>query len=279
MGYWDGGACAGLEKSRVSSKCPWLPGKGMAGSANAYNFINRAFEIFWRARNKIKECPNKKQRRKMTEELEDAGTTGNGWGISDLAEAFDHYVDCDGGWNDTDADTYHPDAKYAVYDGIAAGPTAIVNFMNALEGKAATLGKGIVEYQTQVEDLANEGSKDGWDSVGDILDDINTWGGRVKKFLWLAPKVVEETTNKVLSATGVLKKIHEGVDTYFTARDAGFPDGTSAAIAALKASMEFVPLLGGLYGKAVDLLPKLKAGFGQSVKDRQEKILAIARST
>lgn len=269
--FKSGAIQAILSSSNIDPSVKWIQ-KGVRGSANALDFINKAFQLYYDSINSIKQCPNANHKQKMLKQLKDAATDG----YDDLYDEFD-YLYNNSVWMNSDSKTYSGSTK-TVYDGPASAPIGIVNFMESVDGKMAQLWKSASSYQTSTKKLINSGENKDWETVGKIIGTIKNYGGKAQFFFWMAPNV-KSHLGRVVGYTDVMGKIHSGLDTYQKAKNANFPKGTAVAIAALKVSVEWVPVLGELYGKAVDLLPTLAVSFGQSVKDRQRRLLNIARMT
>ena len=101
--YWEGRAQAVLDLADVDAD--WA-------QADSYtlwplSLLNKAFELFYLARQNINLCPDGGQAKRMMKELEEAANAG--WGVGDaddLKEAFHHLAKHQGRWKSNMVDIY-----------------------------------------------------------------------------------------------------------------------------------------------------------------------------
>ncbi len=269
--YWDGTRLARLTPKQVTAA--WgRPGR--AFSLTSIALVNRAFEIYYRALRKIRECPDPEQARQMVASLRDAARTGWGFGISDLEEAFAHLHANRGRWTDNATKNYYGGPNKVFQATIVEAPVSIVNFMNAVDSRMGELRKIVQHYERSVRDMRQARRQGAWERIGRILFEVHRWGTAAKPLLWFSPKVRHRIEN-VVTFAGVLFRIHSGTTMYYRSRAAGFDDRTAKGLAALRTAMTWVPVLGVFYGQAVEMIPSLAAWMRNLVRNR---VLEIERA-
>ena len=266
--YWSGAQKAHLTPAQISA--PWgRPGK--AHSLRSIAFVNRAFEIYYEALQRIGRCPDPEQARQMLASLHDAARTGWGFGVSDLEEAFEHLHDNRGRWTDKATKNYYGGPNKVFQGAIIEAPVSIVNFMNAVDARLKELRRVVDRYHQQVRDLENAQRQDDWTRIGRITWEVKRWGERAKPFLWYAP-YVQTRLGQVVSFAGALGRIHTGLTMYTRAQQAGFDRDAAAGLAALRTALTWVPVLGRFYGKAVEMIPGLVTWFRGLIEDRIRRL-------
>ncbi len=266
--YWEGTRRAHLTRSQITAE--W--GRpGVAHSGTSIAFVNRAFEIYYTAHERIGQCPDADHRRLMMDSLHDAARTGWGFGVDDLEEAFQHLHSNGGRWTDNATKSYFGGRQKVFHATLVRAPVSTVNFMNAVDSRVAELREIMQRYHQQARELSRAADGSQWSQVGSALGDIKSWGERAKPFLWMAPRV-QDRLGQVVSFTGVLSNIQSGLNTYGLSIRAGFDSDAAAAIGALRAAMGWVPVLGDFYGRAVDLIPGLRVWFRDLVRDYCRRI-------
>ncbi len=266
--YWNGVQKAHLTQEQVTAA--WGR-RGTPHSLTAIAFVNRAFEIYYDAMQKIQECPDHAQATLMFKELRDAATEGWGFGISDLEEAFEHLHANRGRWTDGATRNYYGGPNKVFHRAIVTAPVSIVNFMNAVDSRMSRLRTVVQNFDRQTRELARAQQAEDWDRVGKILGEIKKWGERAKPFLWFAPRA-EARVGQASSFAGVLSQIHTGLTIYTRSRQAGFSEGMSTAITALRTAVGWVPVLGSFYGKAVEMIPGLATWYRGLIENRIRQI-------
>src|SRR5438477_292486 len=74
-------------------------------AANKLRMLNGAFEIYFLLKTSIGQCEDSTMQAEMTKELDDAGTSGSGFGVNDLDDAFQHWRK-PGNWTDNNEKSY-----------------------------------------------------------------------------------------------------------------------------------------------------------------------------
>jgi hypothetical protein len=269
-GYWLGTDKATLYPNSVQAD--WGSGEH---SGSSIRFCNKAFDIFYQARQAWLNIQWRVHAEKVKEVLEVCGTTGWGIGVHDMRDAFDHYANSGGYWVDEDVANYYGGSE-KVFDKFVTAPVSIVNFMTAVDEKGAKhLATATEDYKDGVRRLAqldlNERSlskskveKDFERSVK-IISELKKRAEQVKPWLWTAP-AWESHTGKLISVTNVIDKFDQGILTYTAFRMTGFESVESAAFAAMREAVGYVPVLGKFYQKAIDMIPGLASNFESTVK-------------
>ncbi len=273
--YWDGVRQASLTRQQITAS--WAA-VGVEHSGDAIALANRAFEIYFQAHQRISDCTNAAHQGQMLESLRDAATTGWGTGIDDLEEAFEHLVQNGGRWTDNATENYYGGPQ-KVFQGaqITTGPTSCVNFLDATDSKMSDLKDILEQYRGQVRRLSEAQGRDDWRTVGTVLSEIETWGGRAKPPLWWAPNL-QRSVGTAVTFADALSNIHTGLTTYGSAVGAGFDNRTAAALVALRTAVGFVPVLGSFYAAAIDMIPGLAIWFRGLVDDHLWRIEAPLRA-
>ena len=270
--YWLGNRQATLQRDQV--RADWgRPGTEHSGTAIA--LANRAFEVYYTARRNINACTDSSHKNAMLQKLEEAGRSGWGIGVNDLEESFEHLERNQGIWTDGSTSNYFGGPNKIFPNALVTGPQGPVNFLKAVDANVEELRRILDRFNQQTQQLAQAQQNDNWTRIGDITGEIQTWGERAKPFLWWAPNA-EQRLGQVVSFAGALSNMHTALTTYTNSRSAGFDSRTSAAIAALRTAVGWVPVLGEFYGRAVDLIPGLATWFRGLVQDRGRRIDAAA---
>ena len=276
--YWQGGEQVTLTRDMITAA--WAQ-PGVSNSGRGIALANRAFDLYYHARRNIDACPDAAHKNAMDRELVDAATTGWGTGVDDLQEAFQHLASNGGRWTDEATENYYPQ-RTGVFPlsqagaGIVLGPQAMVNFLDACDKKVKTLKDACEHFNTQTAILEQAQQADNWSRVGTVLGEVNVWGDRAKPFLWMAP-ATQERLGRVVGFAGTLGNIHSGLTTYVNARKAGMDQGLSAGLGALQTAIGWVPVLGGFYGKAIEMIPGLVTWYRGLLDDRIRRIDAASR--
>ena len=140
-------------------------GKG-DNCANKLRMMNGAFETFFVLLQAIQDCEDDEHRNVMTAELTDAGDAGWGSGVTDLDDAFTHWLG-PGHWTDNNVGSYmkahgmfggqnpafaglSPSCCWGLPTNIMPGPLAAVNFFSALDDKMDKLQDAIQDHNEQL---------------------------------------------------------------------------------------------------------------------------------
>lgn len=266
--YWAGFRQAQLTSDQVTAS--WGR-RGVAHSGTAITFVNRAFELYYQAHQRIESCPDGRQRQRMLEELHDAGRSGWGRGVDDLEEAFQHLDGNGGRWTDEATWNYYGGRNKVYQIMLVTAPTSIVNFMNAVDSRMERLREAAERFHRQAQQVNQAERANRWEQVGQGLEQIGAWGGRAEPFMWMAPSV-QARVGQTVSFAGALSNLHAGLTTYGNAIRAGMPPTAATALAGLRAALGWVPVLGDFYGRAVELIPGLAVWYRRLHEDYTRRV-------
>lgn len=282
----DGKRKKKYDRSDISPKCKWSRGDNSAVSIRC---MNRAFELYYLSKNSIASCSSPILRKQMEKKLASACEEGWGTGVQDFNDAIDHaweHIDRhdDYQWLDTNQGTYMPGTRSVFNErALVKAPKAVVNFLEELDDESSILASIAFDaYSKKSKELiaAFEGGK--YTSAIQAIKELKSGANKVKSMVWLAPDKVKtkvEKANKYISYLGTITKFDSFLKDYGKFQNSGFNNKASAAFAAMKVVVGYVPILGDFYGGAIDMIPNLTTNFREMHRKRQEKILAISRST
>jgi len=274
--YWDGTIQANLRGDQVHTE--WAR---KAGGGNRVKILNVAFRIFYNARQQIKNLPLA-SRSAATRDLEFCANKGWGFGVHSLAEAFDHMSRGNGEWSDENQ-TYRgtqpyyccPDWFVQIYV-----PNAADNFLKHIDVKLKEAKKSADAMLDAAKALPDAIEKSGdWKRVHDILDTIKEtaeWSNRLLLFKLPMDEVAEKLGESAEHiATGIaegvkaLGKIATAIETYDRATAAGMSRPAGAALGALQALMEEVPVFGEAYAAVIGGIPYT----AQFLQERHDQVM------
>lgn len=270
--YKSGAIQAKLDTSTVTAQ--WGQ-PGVAHSLTAIGFCNKAFEIYYNSAQNIATLEDTKLRTAAWKKLRDCASEGWGIGVWDLNDAFDHLAENGGVWKDEHLSNYYGGPKRG-YNAIVKAPRSIVNFMDAVDGGLSFLEKVYAHYAQQAKKIADAAKKDHWELVGIGLGELKNKGEIVQPWLWNAPNA-ERYLGRAVKFADVLGNIHAGATVYVKSQQAGLGEGASRAIGIMRTAVGFVPVLGGFYGKAVEMIPGLANWFRGLIQDRVRMLDRISR--
>lgn len=294
--YWNGTEHAVLRKSDVRAN--WI---NASQGARGLKVTNKAFCIWYHARQTTRKASD----RKMTKSLVDCGTTGCGFGVDDLEEAFAHLIKNNGKWTDNTSTSFMYNGKSGDYTGSGRGlhiphdsmPPSCSRFLGAVDKVLPKLQTAMRSYQTQCAALQSirlkpTSPKSDWEKLNENLGKMKKAAEKVSKYAWLAPPVltfklpsntagwktirsVEEATEKLsrrmdqsvkfLDAVG---KINDSLTIYVQATQAFDGDRRmGVAFAGLSLALTYVPVLGGFYGEIVKRIPGLVTAWKSFIAD------------
>jgi hypothetical protein len=278
--YWEGYDTIALTSQMVHAD--W--GK----NPNAVAFANLAFKVYYDARRNIK---TSKHQGKMLKALHDAATEGSGPGNwNDLKEVFD-MLGRPGAdrnqWRDGSTDEYrHAATTMPVNQTIwkkctLQAPSASVKFLQKMDANMHKLGAIVVQQDEQVK-LVVKGAKDparNWKLIGKALGVVKTGADNATSFLWLAPDKVQLRVGRVnvIGGTflGTVDKIYNAANDIGKYTKQGYSTLDATQLSALKTALSFLPILGGFYAGAIDLIPGLGLWFKGKVQQRIREIDSI----
>ena len=250
--YIDGDKLAKLTREQV--KADWGQGDG---SDFRIALANRAFTLYYQAAGSIRKVGDSGHRTSMWRTLSNARAKGFGLGISDLNEAFEHLAKNNGIWTDNNTENYYGGPRKCFNRTIVSGaPEGMVNFLDAVDDGMKTLGKVLVDYKDQLEKVTLAAGRDDWETVGTVLGHVNTAAETAEPWLWTAP-ATQKWAGRIVTFTDVTGKIHDGATMYVRSKEAGFDNRSAAALTAMRLAVGCLPVLGGFYSKAVEMIPGL----------------------
>lgn len=246
-------------------------------SGQKIDLANRAFEIYYRAINGIRDVKDPDHRSKMESKLVKAREKGWGSGVSDLEEAFEHYAYRNGYWGDENTKTYSGYNTSSFPHYVIGAPAAMANFLTEVDSGLEELKKVVKTFGKQAGQIRRAKKRDDWNTIGQALGHINTGAELAKPWLWTAP-ATQRMAGRVVSFTNVAGKIHSGATTYVQARTSGhFDEREAAALTAMQTAVSFLPVLGGFYGGAIAMIPELATWMQRVVDHRERRIQEAVR--
>lgn len=255
-----------------------------AHGPNAHRVLdatNRAFCIYYHARQALDELATDANYSKMTATLDDCLTEGWGKGVSDMKEALWHYAK-QTVWTDENTELYGGgDGRCYRASLISNMPRGPANFMTALDGKLPELGKAMKVYQEKCDALKtlNGKSKSDWAKVRAAAGDVSKAADAVQHLAFLMPSVVDAHVlpsrvgdklsyaaevaesgatwvKRGVKFVDVLGKITDGLKLYDEAEKAFDGDeGTMMAYAGLYVAVNHIPIVGTFYGPFIEKFP------------------------
>jgi len=278
--YWNATKQAKLELKDVSAS--WAaPGK--SHSLTRTHVCNRAFEIYYKAKKIIADCPNVQQTTAMDKELSNAATAGWGVGIDDLEEAFEHLHKNNGKWTDNKTTNYYGGPNKSINRMLVTEvPVSIVNFLTEVDKGMQKVASATREYNLQLPQFKRASDADDWTKLKDYVDKAKSAAEKVHPWMWTDPIAVQRDpmitkiggwTKTTISFLDVTSKIHDSLTMYTKAQSAGFDARSAGALAALKVACDCVPVLGSFYGKMVEMIPGLAVNWRNFIEDYTRKRL------
>jgi hypothetical protein len=284
----------------------WVDAKWGKGDncANKLRMLNGAFETFFLIMKSIGDCEDDGHRGVMTAELKDAGDSGWGMGVTDLDDAFTHWLG-PGHWTDNNVGSYmkahgmfgaeHPaiagastSCCWGLATNIMPGPLAAVNFFKALDDKMDDLKDAIQDHDQQVPLLVKGMANKDSSAVDKAFRAIADAAKVAKKFLWLAPKPdpstlisggtsVDSTVALAIQGGVTFVKTITDMDTFLTVhqqalRTGIFNNQQATAFAALTVALGKVPVLGFFYKQIGKNIPGLLAGINAEFEEHYRMI-------
>jgi hypothetical protein len=280
--YWNGTEHAVLERGDISAS--WGSGDHSGVKIDA---ANRAFCIYYHAKQSLTESAGEAHWSEMNRTLRDCARRGWGRGVNDLQEAL-HHIDVNGGsWTDNNTRNYYggrgKSYSRGLIQGMAEGPAS---FLRAVDDKLPDLQNALTQYQEKCGELAGmrltENSQSEWEVFKSKIEAVKTSAERAKPLMWLVPAAVtanlpattsgyaaarriEEFAssggrrlNQSIKFLGVVTSINDGLTVYADAtRAMGGDRRAGVAFAALNFALTFVPVLGSFYGGIVSRIPGL----------------------
>lgn len=253
-------------------------------------FMNRCLCLFFRALENVEKAERSDfdhgwEMRKQLNELANTGWELRGPG--DLNSALKYLKANHGFWWDDETDPY-VGGPTKIYPRKLDAPEAFVRFADALDSRLAQLAADLRGYVTATEAVTTDVSTGSWDGCQKNLNRITGTLKKVDNSLWLMDTVELVThkatldffqkTSKALGTYGgavgkfgdivgridAVAKTKIGVE--MATRGTGVAEEASDALAAMRATVDFLPILGAFYGAAIDAAPALISSFRSSLE-------------
>lgn len=241
--------------------------------ARGLNFLNLAFETYYKASTSIDACPESDHKVEMRKTLDDCATAGFGLGVCDLDDAFQHLIKTGGNWTDENSKSYSGKFQRLVGGPVMDGPCAAANFLHCVEQKFKLLTEIITDFNEQSRKVADTSN---WALIREALKNMKDNGNKAKKVLWLAPATVQGPAKTAISFVKALDEIDVAVRDIDKLRQVGMNDTAAFSFELAKIVAGKVPVLGKFYGKIIGELPDFFVNMNEVFKERQEKILNLA---
>ena len=182
------------------------------------------------------------------------------WGVKDMHQAADH-AKASKTWTDgLDASYIHTTGHWALYkDHYFDAPMACVLFVEALEARAAELQVKATQFH-QLHKKLNAAKQNGTQQLGGVLKDIKTLADGMEGLTWMMPEtkmvnlIRTKGIPKVRSYLGVVGKIQSAASTIEAHVSRGGTFKGALALVVVKEGLNCVPILGQVYGAALDCL-------------------------
>ncbi len=218
------------------------------------DFMNFAFYVQETADAAIWDTQDEKRRDRMRDEFRECMREGWGVGADDMYEALKHLKRNGNRWRDEDTAKYwHRSGKPQLYEG-AHGfvcADACVTFVQAVEDRLGALeeiARGHLRYTKEIRKAAE---RDDWKSIGKAVDRVKSLAFDAEPYLW-SPTRTERYLARVKTYSDWISRFHTGATRAVQLRTLGLSNAESIGLAAGATILDFVPILGNLYGAAVD---------------------------
>jgi hypothetical protein len=270
-------------------KCKWMTSDAKA--TYRLNVLNKAFEVFYNARQALK-CCDGKTKTALSKVLEECSDKGWGRGVTCLDNAFNH-LDKNKSkkikW--TDDNVKHPQPYKKVWDGFnqlgfwGDAPEGAVNFLNALEEKLTEDGEAIAGLMEDVKSLPEllDAGEVNWKKISESLEKAEKKCDKASRALLftsaIAAKIkrTEDASEILAEGSEYFEKVGKGVkaageiadaiNDYKRGCRAGMSKPQAVAFVALKTVMNKVPVFGEGYAAVIGGIPDTMRFF-QEQHDR-----------
>jgi len=225
----------------------------------ALPLLNKSFEIYYDGYNATKQVDDVQYQRELQRSLDKAA---NYWyflysmagKVNTLAGAFEHLDKNDGRWTDDNTGSYNGGIGGPGY--VAPVPSCAASFLRAVDDNIkelkecfGSIADGIGKVtEAQEEDQTN------WEKVGKGLEAVEKYGKYAKPLLWLAPEALQKAGETVLEWDEKIGKVHGYATKLMTIAASNRPMD-EFLFTALTEVLQYVPVLGGFYGRIVAEIP------------------------
>lgn len=273
--FWSGSRQAILHPGTIRTE--WGSGDH---SGATLSFCNQAFRIFFLARRNQVLRGGTEYSEQIRQALEDCATTGWGTGIHDLQDAFRHLTETGGFWTDDASTAYYGGPKQVSNKSVVTAPVSIVNFMNAVDQNGAViLERSLQDFLRLIQKLADvvrgipresKAVRDYEKSV-ELIRKFKSDLELAKPWLWTV-QGTDVRVGVVFSITDVLAKLQSAVGNYSLYSMFGLNQSESAIIASVIEAIGCIPVLGGFYQKAAEMIPGIADSFATAVTSYHSRI-------
>ena len=249
--YLYGNQLAEVDKEDVSAAWKSEP--------KALALLNKAFEIYYDGYNATKRVDDPQYQRELQRSLDKAAKY---WyplysmfgKVNTLVDAFEHLDKNDGRWTDENTGSYNGGVGGTGY--VAPVPSCAASFLRAVDDDIKELKEclgNIAEGIGKVTE-ASEGDDTNWEKVGKGLEAVEKYGKYAKPLLWLAPESLQKAGETVLEWDEKIGKAHGYATKLMTIASSNRPMD-EFLFTAITEVLQYVPVLGGFYGKIVSEIP------------------------
>ncbi|MBW6459072.1 MAG: hypothetical protein K0B08_00730 [Bacteroidales bacterium] len=250
MGNWENKY---LKPEGIQSK--WFMELNSHNQRRACDFMNFSFYTYYTVLESIKNCQDYGSQKKKLKKF--MNCVNSGWvffGVDDMNDALKHMEG--GTWTDNNYKSYwYTTGKPRLYPNGSGFTSAYgcVSFVKAIEDELYSLEKIIREYKSLSDQLSRAGNNTNknWEEIGDILSKLKDNAERAEPFLWSFPKIQSKVIT-IGSYADLLGKLHTAATRVVKLKSLGLSDFESYGIAAGATVLDYLPILGSLYGTAVD---------------------------
>jgi len=182
------------------------------------------------------------------------------WGVKDMRQASDHAKGSKTWTDSLDATYVHRTGHWVLYkDHYFDAPMACVLFVQALEARAAELQVKATQFH-QLHKKLNAAKKNGTQELGRALKDIKKLADGMEGLTWMMPEtkmvglIRQHGIPKVKSYLGLVGKVQSAASTIEAHVSRGGTFKGALALVVVKEGLNCVPILGQVYGAALDCL-------------------------
>lgn len=277
-----------LTAANVHSK--WFKQLGTKEAAEALDFMNFAFWLRDKYADGIYSCKDPQRVAKMQTKFRDVCYAGIGRGVCDMHDALLH-LGTHGGdnWHDENTEVYTPvSGEIKLYPGKnprLLTAEACVNFVEEVEDCYKNFAKEADKHHQYTKQLLSAEQRKDWKEVGKALERIIMVAKGAEQYMWTAPKYSPYTRlaggapmpattgfSKINSYTGLMSRLHNGATTMLNVRSGGGSDLQGGALAVFREIVDYaLPILGGLYAKAIDWAIQFIPEWKRFVNENSQK--------
>jgi hypothetical protein len=227
----------------------------------ALPLINKAFEIYYDAYHATNQVEDPQYQRELRRSLDKAAkywyplyaTVGK---VNTLVGAFEHLDKNDGRWTDENVGSYNGGVGGRGF--VSPVPACAASFLRAVDNNVKELHEcldNVAEGMGTVKEAQEEENTD-WAKVGRGLELVEKYGKYAKPLLWLAPETIQKGAETVLEWDEKIGKAHGYASKVMTIAASDRP-ADKLLFTALTEVLNYVPVLGGFYGKIVAEIPAM----------------------